>query len=348
MGLSKFLLQSMSEHKDKVKGPHFLFSAENPRFPQKTTLSHEDVVKHLKGAGFDAHEVNGHYGSPERSIAVYGVSKVQGEELHDMASRLGQDSSIYSNGKQHEMRFHHGENAGKAHYGEGTKWHLQKPADYFTTLPGGHHHFTHDFKFDTLHPAGQLHNVHEMLGKQVSAEHKTAQEAVASPLNQKLESDHDTNMKGIKDGLKDDIKKNEQERIKLVHFSSQGDLKHIDPNFKQTGVDAGKKGRDTFHPHSFYYVEGTEPEQIVVSQSRHKYKTSINPAEKPVYDLGHDPKGVVDEAIKENQGVLNMDMVHEKLKDAGFHGFRNSKHPSLSNVVGMYHPLAVEHHEQIR
>lgn len=348
MGISKHLLQEMSAHKDKVKGPHFLFSAENPRFPQKTALSHEDVVKHLKGAGYDAHEVHGHYGSPERSIAVYGVSKMQAEELHDMAARLGQDSSIYSNGKQHEMRFHHGENAGKAHYGEGTKWHLQKPGDFFTTLPGGQHHFTHSFNFEQLHPAGQLHQASELLGKTVSPEQKTAQEAVASSLTQKLEGDHDAHMKGIKDGLKDDIKKNEQERMRLVHFSHAGDLKQIDPKYKQTGVDARTKGRDTEHPHSFYYVEGTEPEQVVVSQSRHKYKTSINPAEHPIYDLGHDPRGVVHEAIKENQGALNMDMVHAKLKAAGFHGFRNSKHPSLSNVVAMYHPLAVEHHEQIR
>jgi len=344
MGISKFLLESMQEHKDKVHGPHFLFSAENPRAESKLGLNHEQVLHHLKGAGFDAHEVQGHYGAPERSIAVYGVSPVQAEELHDMAHRLGQESSIYSNGKQHEMRFHHGDNAGKAHYGEGTKWHLQKPGDYFTTLPGGQHHFTHNFAFEQLHPAGQLGKASELVGNKPSPEHKVANEALKSPLSGKLESAHDQNMKGIKD----DLEKSENPRLNLVHFSHAGDLKQIDPKYKQTGVDARVKGRDTEHPHSFFYVEGTEPEQMVVQASRHKYKASIDPAKQPVYDLGNDTHGFIGDAIKENQGALNMDLVHAKIKAAGYHGFRNTKHPQLSNVVAMYKPLAVEHHEQIR
>jgi hypothetical protein len=152
MSAGKALFKHVQEHKEKVAGPHFLLSAENPKFPEKNQLgfSHEKVLAHLQGAGYDAHEVQGHYGAPERSIIVYGVNPEHAEKLHGLAARLGQDSSIFSTGKDHEMRFHHGDMAGKKIRGSGTVWHQNKPADYFTALPGGIHHFTHNFDFDNV------------------------------------------------------------------------------------------------------------------------------------------------------------------------------------------------------
>lgn len=148
----KALFKSIQEHKDKIAGPHFLMSAENPKFPEKNTLGldHNAVLGHLQGAGYDAHEVNGHYGAPEKSIVVYGISPEHAEKLHGLASKLGQDSSIFSDGQNHEMRFHHGEMAGKKILGSGTQHHQAKPADFFTTLPGGANHFTHNFNFDKV------------------------------------------------------------------------------------------------------------------------------------------------------------------------------------------------------
>ena len=147
---AKALFKTMNEHKEKISKPHFLFSAENPKFPEKNELKmdHHTVLSHLQGAGYDAHEVNGHYGAPEKSIVVYGATPDHAEKLHGLASKLGQDSSIYSTGDQHEMRFHHGDMAGKKIKGAGTVWHKEKPADFFTQLPGGTHQFTHNFDFE--------------------------------------------------------------------------------------------------------------------------------------------------------------------------------------------------------
>ena len=150
MRLGDSLLKALMDHREKVGQPHFIFSAENPKHPHKNELKmdHRQVLHHLKSSGYDSHEVNGHYGAPEKSIITYGVSSEQAEKLHGVASRLGQDSSIHSTGSKHEMRFHHGEDAGKKVHGEGTNWHKEKPADFYTTLPGGRDHFTHNFNFD--------------------------------------------------------------------------------------------------------------------------------------------------------------------------------------------------------
>lgn len=287
MGLDRGLLKAIQDHKEKISGPHFLFSADNPKYPHKNELKmdHHKVLAHLKNAGYDAHEVQGHYGAPERSIAVYGVSPEHAEKLHGMASRLGQDSSIHSTGSEHEMRFHHGADAGKKIKGAGTQWHKEKPHDFFTTLPSGAH-FTHNF------------------------------------------------------GKSED----EGEKLNLIHYSKHPGLKTIDPKFRGTGVDAGVKGRDSEHGHSFFYREGTEPEHLVTSQAANKYKASISSKDRPLYDLGEDKHGHVKEAIAANGGALNMDKVHARLKEKGFHGFFNSKHKAMSNVVALYHPTDVEHH----
>jgi hypothetical protein len=149
MSAGKALLKSITEHKAKIQGPHFLLSAENPKYPEKNELglSHHQVLQHLQGAGYDAHEVDGHYGAPEKSIVVYGINHEHAEKLHSLAARMGQDSSIFSTGTHHEMRFHHGDDAGKKITGKGTQHHAAKPGDFYTTLPGGTHHFTHNFDF---------------------------------------------------------------------------------------------------------------------------------------------------------------------------------------------------------
>jgi len=146
--MEKSLENLIFKSEDPKLGNHFLFSAENPMHPQKNELKmdHKQTLSHLKSKGYNAHEVKGHYGAPETSIMVHGVNPKQAEDLHGIASKLGQDSSIYSNGGKHEMRYHHGENAGKKVHGEGTVWHKDKPKDMYTTMPNGKT-FTHNFKF---------------------------------------------------------------------------------------------------------------------------------------------------------------------------------------------------------
>ncbi len=147
MGVDKGILNAMRDHRDKIGAPHFIFSAENPKFIEKSEfkLNHDQVIHHLRGAGYDAHELKG---SPERCIAIYGVFPEHAEKLHDLAKRLGQESSVYSDGKNHEKRYHHGEKAGKKEYGNRTAWYREKPGSAHSTLPGGQYHFTHLFGND--------------------------------------------------------------------------------------------------------------------------------------------------------------------------------------------------------
>lgn len=135
-----------------LQKPHFIFSAENPVFKDKVKLnmSHEDVVNMLLGKGYDVSEIQGFYGKPEKSIVIHNPHHESVDSLHRLAHKLGQDSSIYSDGYNHEMHFHHGENAGKHYKGQGTNFHKKPPEDFFSTI--GDTHFTHNFNMDDLHP----------------------------------------------------------------------------------------------------------------------------------------------------------------------------------------------------
>jgi hypothetical protein len=157
MGMDKGLLAALTDHQEKARGPHFIFSAENPKHADKNQLnmSHHQVIHHLGSAGYDSHEINGLKGAP-KSIIVYGINENQANDLHKLASRLGQDSSIYSDGNAHEQRFHHGLDEGKSLYGKGTVWHKQPPEGNYTSLPGGAAYFTHHLGVDKQ-LSGQLH-----------------------------------------------------------------------------------------------------------------------------------------------------------------------------------------------
>lgn len=134
---------------------------------------------------------------------------------------------------------------------------------------------------------------------------------------------------------------------KLEHYSSQPNLNTIDPAHQGSGIDKLAR-RSTEHPHSFYYRSGTDPEQIVASGAKSKYHIEI-PDDAKLYDLSHDHEGHIADAINANQGALNMDMVHERLKGAGYHGFYASKHPhGLENVVALYHSQPVKEEEKLR
>jgi len=138
---------AMAEHKEKALGPHFVFSIGETDHLDKDELklSHKDILRHLVGAGYDAHEVSGHDKSPKKYIIVYGVNQKDAEQLHKMVGRMGQSCSVYSTGKQHEKRYHHGSDAGKKVTGEGVIMHKNRPSDNYISLPGEQNHFTHQF-----------------------------------------------------------------------------------------------------------------------------------------------------------------------------------------------------------
>jgi hypothetical protein len=148
--------------------------------------------------------------------------------------------------------------------------------------------------------------------------------------------------------LKQFMSKVESKR-QLEHYSPQENLQSIDPSYKQTGVDRGVKGRDTKHPHSFYYIAGTEPEHIVASVARSKYTVEI-PEEASIYDISEDPMGYAEQVRQNNNGAFNMDMMHELIKQGGHHGFTASKHPreDMRNVVALYHSQPVKKETKLR
>jgi len=139
--------------------PHFIFTTENPMYqPKITPPSVDQVIEWLKLQGEDAQEVAGHYGSPERSILVKNPKNVAG--LHQLAQDSGQESAIYSNNGNHELRYLNGDKKGKVLRGRGTEVFAQAPADFYTTVTdeqGDKVHFRHNLNEEEhygKHPHG--------------------------------------------------------------------------------------------------------------------------------------------------------------------------------------------------
>jgi 2'-5' RNA ligase len=148
MGVDRGILNAMQEQRERMDEPHFILRADSPAHPAKNIrgLSHDEAVKHLRGAGYEAFTLNGmEDGKPVREIVVFGVTPIHAEDLHYLASCMGQESSVYSDGKSHEMRFHHGEKEGTKVLGEGTEWYKAIPESSYRSLAGGQDHFSHLF-----------------------------------------------------------------------------------------------------------------------------------------------------------------------------------------------------------
>lgn len=135
--------------KHLVTQPHFILSVENSPYRDKVTspVSHNVAIKALQRlGGNNVHEIQGHYGSPERSIFISNPSDEQKQFARHLANVTGQESHIESDGYSHKMIFNHGPDAGKIVHGKGTIFHQEKPKDFYSTLPSGEH-FTHHFDF---------------------------------------------------------------------------------------------------------------------------------------------------------------------------------------------------------
>jgi hypothetical protein len=145
-------------------------------------------------------------------------------------------------------------------------------------------------------------------------------------------------------------------KVNLEHYSPKQGLKEISPSFQGKGADSRTHGRASEHPHSFYYRKGTslpQEDSHIHQAAKSKYEIEI-PEDTKLYDLGLDPEGHI-KSLKEqalhkstNPNVVTMDDIHSALKEKGFHGFFNSQHPSLSNVVGLYHSQPVLREEKLR
>lgn len=140
---------------------------------------------------------------------------------------------------------------------------------------------------------------------------------------------------------------------KLEHYSKQTGLSSINPAFQGTGTDrAVHANRKTEHPHSFFYLAGTEPEHIVRSGAKSKYSVDL-PETAKIYDMGTDPDKIIENLKAEsasrpvNPGLPYIDDIHSAIKSAGYQGFKNSKHEQLPNVVALYHEVPVGREEKL-
>ncbi len=318
-------LYKNEENSVMARKPHFIFSAENPMYPENHVynMKHDEVLNMLKQKGYNAESVSGHYGKPERSILVHNPPKHSLDHLLDLSKKLGQESSIYSDGYNHEMHFHGGPNADHHVKGQGTTIHKRKPDDHFTEMKDGKS-FTHLFNFDELHPPESSITK----DPQLSTKKSEVDFVKSEPNHPLIGAGPDT---------------------KLIHFSTTPGLKNIDPAHQGARIkDSSSKYGKPEHPVSFFYLEGAKPEGIVTSGASSKYVARLG--HHKVYDLGTDPENIrhgLREASKDRQvnpGSFTRDELDAAIKAKGYHGIYNSAHPVEDHrmVVGMYHRMPVE------
>jgi hypothetical protein len=310
----------------KARKPHYIFSAQNPFYPEnmRYNMSHSDVMDLLQRKGYQVEEMDGMYGKPEKSILVHNPSKLAVKHLLDLTKDLGQESSIYSDGYNHEFHYHGGENAGKHAKGQGTTIHKRPPEDFYSTMADGTN-FTHLINMDELHDASKS------AIKQNSQLNKSENRGLVLTKN---ENDHPLVSAGPD--------------TKLIHYSPTPNLSVIDPfhhGVRRIGAEA-KQGKPE-HPQSFYYLENTAPEGVVTGGTQAKYVTRLGHYK--LYDVGKDPEGVrqhlkTSSANRQvNAGIYTRDELDGEIKRRGYHGIYNSTlDDTMKNVVAMYHPMVVD------
>jgi hypothetical protein len=129
-----------------------MISGESPRWLHKLPLSQQDQVQRfghqmlgsdLKHMGLRAEEIEGKYGSPEKSYMVYGATHGQ---LNHLAGKYGQDSVLYAPSGHKTAKIHYSDisedeqgNSLKGHYRPslGTyNYHpVEQPEDFFSKIP---------------------------------------------------------------------------------------------------------------------------------------------------------------------------------------------------------------------
>lgn len=306
--------------------PHFIFSAENPLYPAKLKMSHEETIGFLNDRGYKTESIQGKYGDHEKSILVHNPPKHAIKHLMKLSGGLGQESSIYSDGYNHELHYHHGDNAGTHHKGQGTNFHKQPPKDNFSTLSDGTT-FTHNFDFDATHDRSKS------MVKQ-SPEFLKKSESNSRVYLAKAEQDHPLTYAGPE--------------TKLIHYSPTGDLEMLDPHRQGTGIKGTdfRQGKPE-HPMTWFYTEGAQPEDIVTNVAKHKYVSSLG--SKKLYDVGLDPdniRGDLKEKAKNRQinpGQVYREDLHRAIKENGYHGLYNSQaEQGMDNVVGMFEKMHID------
>lgn len=128
----------------------------------------------------------------------------------------------------------------------------------------------------------------------------------------------------------------------LHHYSRVPGLKTLDPQFQGTGA----KGAENKHgvpdvKVTYFYREGAPTEDLVTQQAQSRY--TVEAPDEHLYDIGTDPHGIISKLREQSQnrqinpGQVTRDEMLGAVRDAGHHGFYNSK-SHLPHAVGMFHP----------
>jgi len=116
--------------------PVGILTAENPRHPAEIK-DNEELRGHLDRMGLKYEgPTPGQYDDHENSFIVHGPTR---EQMRELGKKSGQESVIYTHGKNHEMHFVNGVSDGS--YVAGDTSHpvshfLTRPSNYWTALPG--------------------------------------------------------------------------------------------------------------------------------------------------------------------------------------------------------------------
>lgn len=133
-----------------------------------------------------------------------------------------------------------------------------------------------------------------------------------------------------------------EEPIKLTHYSKTKGLSETDPEYMGSGTHSPESaGGAPETKRTFFYRSGSEPEPSVIGSAPYKYVAEMHPDHK-LYDISKDKAGIYQKLKAKanksniNPGLVNSEDYIKAVKDAGYHGYYNSEHPALSDVVALF------------
>jgi hypothetical protein len=307
-------------------GKFAIMTASDPVGP--SAGNNVDLAKELHAAGYTYESVEGKYKDENTTEHSFLIHNPDFEHIKTLGKKYGQESVILSHGGQHRMHYtFHPEHEGKAIAGSGHQVFGEPPKMYYTrTFTNGRPlYFTLNFDWDKSPSSEPLSKSGYEIDDSVFGSASGQEYYTGTPLRKSEEAKY------------------------LIHFGVKAGLSELDPKFMGSSwvKSAENKHGVPEIRRTYFYREGTTPEEIVSSQAKTKYYVR-EPHSSKLYDLGEDPRGHVETARTEmaagyGAGSLS-DRALGKIRDAGYEGFYNST-SALPNVVALFHKASVAHEQ---
>lgn len=207
-----------------------------------------------------------------------------------------------------------------------------------------------DDSLDTFESRGNIPNKREMVGNPIQVEESRDNLLYKSEMKRYLEE-----ISFLENWQKSYLSKSEDSHpTTIYHYGRQPGLKEIDPKFMGTGTsgDFNRKfdpSRIPDYPHSTFAYKEDRPEDIVKAGAKSKYTLKLTP-DQELYDISKDPENLVSSAVKENNGIWNIENVFNKIKDSGYYGAHVSSkdaHPVIQNTVHLFYKHPVHQEEGV-